>query len=107
ATEQVTGRKSTISYWPSRSVATVRTSSMSAALAASTVTPGSTAPVPSLTTPAMPAVVADCAHTSPGTSRKPDNAKIRANRSALIGMPPQLARVALVTEVENVGENGH
>src|ERR671937_875454 len=42
-----------IRYCPSPSVTAVRTFSMSAGLAASTVTPGSTAPVVSLTTPAM------------------------------------------------------
>src|SRR6267378_1031014 len=47
------GRKSTILYWPSPSVMAARTFSMSAGLDASTVTPGSTAPVLSLTEPAM------------------------------------------------------
>ena len=40
-------------YWPVPSVTTVRTFSMSAGLDASTVTPGSTAPDPSVTRPAM------------------------------------------------------
>src|SRR5215510_9173236 len=41
-------------YWPFPSVTTERTFSISAGLAASTVTPGSTAPDVSLTTPAIP-----------------------------------------------------
>ena len=41
-------------YWPCASVVTVRTRSISAGLLASTVTPGITAPLVSLTTPAMP-----------------------------------------------------
>src|SRR5688572_17494711 len=47
------GRKSTIEYRPCPSVTTVRLPSMSAGLVASTATPGSTAPVSSLTAPAM------------------------------------------------------
>ena len=43
-----------ILYWPSESVTTERTRSMSAGLDASTVTPGITAPEVSFTTPAMP-----------------------------------------------------
>src|SRR5688572_33022364 len=46
------GRRFSILYAPFESVATDRTLSMSTSLAASTVTPGSTAPVASLTTPA-------------------------------------------------------
>ena len=49
------GRRSMMRYWPAPSVTTVRTFSMSAGLAASTVTPGNTAPDVSLTTPAMDA----------------------------------------------------
>src|SRR6478735_4585664 len=49
------GRRSTIRYWPAPSVTAVRTFSMSAGLAASTVTPGMTAPDASLTTPAIDA----------------------------------------------------
>jgi len=40
-------------YWPVPSLTTVRTFSISAGLLASTVTPGSTAPVASFTVPAM------------------------------------------------------
>ena len=42
-------------YWPEPSVTAVRTFSMSAGLAASTVTPGSTAPDVSFTTPVIDA----------------------------------------------------
>src|SRR6185503_3902928 len=42
-------------YWPVPSVTTDRTRSISAGLVASTVTPGSTAPDESLTTPVMDA----------------------------------------------------
>src|SRR6266540_1280716 len=47
------GLRSTILYWPSPSVMTVRVFSINAGLDASTVTPGSTAPLPSFTTPAI------------------------------------------------------
>ena len=47
------GRRSTILYTPSPSVTAVRTFSIRAVLDASTVTPGSTAPVVSFTTPPM------------------------------------------------------
>src|SRR3954453_9345863 len=50
-------------YWPLPSVATERAFSISAALAASTVTPGSTAPDVSLT---VPAIVA-CAYADAGS----------------------------------------
>src|SRR5262245_43887399 len=54
------GRRSTTRYWPDASVVTTRNFSMSAGLLASIVTPGSTAPVVSLTTPAIaPACCAD------------------------------------------------
>ena len=49
------GRKSMMRYWPVPSVTTDRDFSISAALDASTVTPGSTAPDASLTTPVMTA----------------------------------------------------
>src|SRR5688500_4880979 len=59
------GRRSTIRYWPVSSLTTERTFSIRTGLAASTVTPGSTAPDASLTTPAM----APCANAAAGTSR--------------------------------------
>jgi hypothetical protein len=52
-TPYVPGRRSTIRYKPLPSVMAVRTFSMSASLAASTVTPGRTAPDVSRTTPVM------------------------------------------------------
>src|ERR671935_2440328 len=55
-----------ILYWPSVSVITERTRSMSAGLDASTVTPGITAPDASFTTPAMPP--AACAAANDGSS---------------------------------------
>jgi hypothetical protein len=52
-TEYTPGRRSTIRYEPLPSVTAVRTFSISASLAASTVTPGRTAPDVSRTTPVM------------------------------------------------------
>ena len=49
------GRRSTIWYWPAPSVTAERTFSISTGLAASTVTPGSTAPEASFTVPAIDA----------------------------------------------------
>src|SRR6476620_1261161 len=49
-------------YWPSPSVTAVRTFSISAGLAASTVTPGRTAPDESFTVPAID----PCANTAAG-----------------------------------------
>ena len=46
------GGRFTIWYWPEPSLTAVRTFSISAGLATSTVTPGRTAPDASLTTPA-------------------------------------------------------
>ena len=61
-------------YRPSLSVTTLRTFSMRAGLAASTVTPGSTAPDVSLTTPAIPLADACCADAIDGSSRVQDHA---------------------------------
>jgi len=47
------GRRLMILYWPDPSLTTERTFSINAGLAASTVTPGSTPPDASLTTPAI------------------------------------------------------
>src|SRR5262245_31492064 len=58
-------------YRPSLSVTMLRVFSMSAGLDASTVTPGSTAPDVSLTTPAMPLADACCADANDGSSRTP------------------------------------
>src|SRR5947207_16026566 len=54
-------------YWPVESVTAERTFSISAGLDASTVTPGITAPVVSLTRPAM--LLPLCARPAAGTSR--------------------------------------
>src|SRR5688572_22189179 len=83
------GRRSTILYSPLASVTTTRTFSIRAGLAASTVTPGNTAPVVSLATPAMLPVVEDCAQAAAGKYTA-DNAH-RTRRVALcmnISSPP-------------------
>src|SRR5437016_4189201 len=63
-------------YRPAPSETAVRTFSISAGLAASTVTPGSTAPDVSFTTPAIP--LACCAHALGARSRELANARTRA-----------------------------
>ncbi len=55
------GRSVVILNWPELSVTAERTFSISAGLEASTVTPGSTAPDVSLTTPPIALVCADAA----------------------------------------------
>jgi hypothetical protein len=67
---------------PEPSVVAERTFSMSAGLAASTVTPGSTAPDASFTSPAMPLV---CANAAPGTSH--NSAAAASIRNANLRMP--------------------
>ena len=52
-TRYVPGRRAAIAYRPSTSVTAVRVFSMSAGLATSTVTPGSTPPLESVTTPVI------------------------------------------------------
>jgi hypothetical protein len=59
-------RRSVIRYWPESSVTAVRTFSMSAGLAASTVTPGSTPPDASRTVPVSDA----CANADTGSSSR-------------------------------------
>ena len=68
-TAYVPGRKSTTRYCPVASLMTDRTFSIRTGLAASTVTPGSTAPDTSLTTP----VIAPCARTAAGKSNSSDS----------------------------------
>ena len=63
------GRKSTTRYCPVPSVVTVRTFSIRTGLATSTVTPGSTPPDASLTTPVMAA----CARAAAGKSSNTDS----------------------------------
>ena len=62
-------RRSTMRYWPLPSVVADRTFSISAGLAASTVTPGSTAPDGSLTTPVIDA----CAQAIDGRAKTTSN----------------------------------
>ena len=88
-TEYVPGSRSTILYCPCPSVVAVRTFSMSATLAASTVTPGSTAPDASLTTPAIP-VPACCADAAVAASSNP--AATRIATAFLESMIPLLCR---------------
>src|SRR5688572_7352400 len=59
-------------YWPVPSVTAVRTFSISAGLAASTVTPGSSASDVSFTVPAMAA----CAQTTAGATNRITNAAV-------------------------------
>src|SRR4030095_2938553 len=71
-------------YRPSLSVTTLRAFSMRAGLEASTVTPGSTAPDVSLTTPAMPLADACWADAMFGTNRTPAT---RHSRKPLLVRP--------------------
>src|SRR5215831_19208256 len=65
----VPGRRSTMRYWPVPSATAVRVFSMRAGLATSTVTPGSTAPDVSFTTPVIDA----CANASVGNRTRQAN----------------------------------
>src|SRR5216683_1968623 len=91
--------RSRILYWPSESVTTVRTFSMRAGLDASTVTPGSTAPEVSRTTPAMALVPcalasadAPSTHAQTAVARsvkaaRPDNARYITRRRRFVALP--------------------
>ena len=68
-TEYVPGRRSVIRYTPDESDTADRTFSINAGLAASTVTPGSTPPEVSRTTPVIEPVETLCARTVAGSSR--------------------------------------
>ena len=68
------GRRSMTLNWPSLSVKTVRDPPISAALAASTVTPGSTPPVVSDTCPAMPCAAAGVVEMKSRKMGNPPNA---------------------------------
>ena len=70
-------------YWPVPSVTTVRVFSRSAGLDASTVTPGSTAPDASLTTPAIEAL--PCALAAAGAIARHTNAGSTSRESLCIG----------------------
>ena len=65
-TEYVPGRRSVIRYTPDVSETADRTFSINAGLAASTVTPGRTAPEVSRTTPVIEPVETLCARTEAG-----------------------------------------
>src|SRR5688500_8418727 len=91
-------------YWPLASVIDERTFSMRASLAASTVTPGSTAPDVSLTTPAMD----DCASATVGMNRIParTSASLVAFRTTLLLVcmtPPWMARTGEVAPTQSTG----
>src|SRR5215468_4308321 len=73
-------------YWPDSFVVIDRTLSMSAGLDASTLTPGSTAPDVSRTTPVIDA----CAYSKEGMKRSPKQAHAVFSRG--IG-PPDVTRV--------------
>src|SRR5262245_2398018 len=79
-TEYVPGRKSTTRYCPVASVLTDRTFSIRTGLATSTVTPGSTPPDTSLTTP----VIAPCA--AAGADMK--NVRARIPRATIASRIP-------------------
>src|SRR2546425_11947165 len=83
-TVYVPGRRSIILYCTSASVTTLRTFSMSAGLLASTITPGSTAPDVSRTTPAM----ALCAWAMLGTATHTTVTKSGIRSTFHIGEPP-------------------
>ena len=68
------GRRSMMLYSPPPSVKTVRDPSISAGLAASTVTPGSTPPVVSDTCPAMPCAAAGVVEMRRRKTSRPPNA---------------------------------
>src|SRR5262245_53564352 len=88
-TSYTPGRRSMMVYRPSSFVTAVLDFSISAGLEASTVAPGSTAPVVSLTTPAMPVV---CAETS--TSARKATANAAVSSAATV---PLTVRVLTVT----------
>src|SRR5437588_11392375 len=80
-------------YRPSPSLTTVRAFSIRAGLAASTVTPGKTAPDASLTTPAMPDAVVSWAHAVEATSTKVTQARLTSRSlNRAIGPPPFFRR---------------
>src|SRR5262245_42223523 len=74
-------------YRPAASVMAVRARSMRAGLLASTVTPGSTAPVASLTTPAM-AVCADAGRGANRTVARRTSQALVAYRVVALGWFP-------------------
>src|SRR5262245_40850918 len=96
----VPGRRSTMRYWPVPSVTTERTFSISAGLAASTVTPGRTAPDGSLTTPASA-----CAWTMDGSEMtSPNNRSTLNTRSCM--RPPGRQEYSTGSAVTESPESG-
>src|SRR5215831_12626787 len=90
-----------ILYWPVPSVTTERVFSMSAGLEASTVTPGKTAPVTSLTTPAM--LLSLCASKTAGTARIPTLATVARRIFVRLMVPPRsMARGRWRAHLESV-----
>ena len=84
------GLRSMMRYCPAPSVMTLRTRSMSAGLVASTVTPGSVAPVVSRTTPAMAA----CARAADGSTNVATDAATRLKRRRRMDPPSTANRDA-------------
>ena len=82
-------------YWPEPSVTTVRTFSMSTGLDASTVTPGSTAPDGSLTTPAIVPSCASAAQAPTAPPRRPTSLQNFASRSPCAPLRPIQAHRAI------------
>ena len=95
-TAYVPGRRSTIRYWPEPSVIAERTFSMRTGLAASTVTPGSTAPDASFTTPAMDA----CAYTTDGT-RIANRIPVSTLTNLRIAFTPLIERASPASDAHN------
>src|SRR3989442_793695 len=82
-------------YRPSPSLTTLRTFSIRAGLAASTVTPGSTAPDVSFTTHAIP--LACCAHAAGANSTPP----LKATKL----MPARFLRLTHDSQLDRIGVN--
>src|SRR4029079_16373656 len=92
------GRGSTIWYWPAPSVTAERTFSIKTGLAASTVTPGSTAPEASFTVPAIDA----CANAVAGIMSRHDatnNIRARTRIAFLLMLLTNVAELALARQV--------
>src|SRR5262249_32076240 len=93
-TEYVPGRSSVIRYSPFSSVIVERTFSISAGLAASTVTPGSTAPDVSLTTPVILAALVPWALATAGSIHAPSSSPAKLHNTRLIDPPHTGVRFA-------------
>src|SRR5918993_268920 len=94
-------------YRPSLSDTTVRIFSISAGLAASTVTPGRTAPEVSLTTPAIPLAAACCADAAAGMRNAAEvfrETRRSAHRMMLRPTPPLVVRTMDVSSCHACGD---